>query len=146
MKRVKFSRSVANIKKTILITILLNLLWIGHLWAQGKFSTDPISSSYFYWLIVITITFVQGALNGFLVLMLRSYKYEYSGHRWSEAFWSGFPLAFISSLLTGGLIEMIHGDVYISKIGAIALILWLICFLILNVALTYELGKWAAKE
>lgn len=115
-------------------------------WAQGRFSTDPVSPNYFYWLIIIMMTFVQGALNGLTSLALRNFRHEYAGTRWTQAFWAGFPCAFTTTHLLIFFIDYVHANESVTQLSPLYISIWLALFLCLNFFLVFRLSIWAAQE
>ena len=140
----KNSNNVANFCSIVLFCSLFLSNPVS--WAQTRFSTDPVSPAYFHWLVLISMTFVQGAMNGLIVLVLRNYKHEYSGSRWTQAFWAGFPVAFIVTHFLILLIESIHNQVSLTQLGPLILSIWLGLFLSLNFILVFRISVWAAHE
>ena len=114
--------------------------------AESRFSTEPVSPEYFYWLVMISITFVQGALNGIIVLALRNYKHEYAGVRWAQAFWAGFPVAFAITHFLIVLINYFHNQESVTQLGPLYIGVWLALFLIFNFFGAFRLSIWAAQE
>ena len=146
MFRVKLGQSVS---KNILILSVLAFLYpllVKQTFAQSKFPAEPISPRYLYWSAMISLSFVQGALNGQFILILRRYKYDYSGYRWTEAFWSAFPLAFMTTLLIQGMMETLHGSDTIHEASRGLFSFAIVCFFVINFLLSFVLGRWAAKE
>ena len=131
-----------------LLLFLLLSFFLSHSssWAQARFSTKPVSPEYFYWLVLISMTFVQGALNGIIVLALRNYKHEYAGARWAQAFWAGFPVAFTVTHFLIVLINYFHNQESITQLGPLYLSIWLALFLTLNFFGAFRLSIWAARE
>ncbi len=144
MNRDKTTKIVADF--SLLFLGLALVLSSNQLWAQTRFSTDPVSPQYFYWLILVSLSFVQGALNGLLVLVLRNFKHEYAGTRWTQAFWAGFPSAFLVTQLLLFLIDLFHDQTALSELSTLGLSLWFALFLILNFYLVFRLSVWAAHE
>ena len=100
---------------------------------------DLVGSDALYWLVIISVTFVQGSSNALFTLFLRRYRFEESGYRWTEAFWAGFPIAFFCAVFVNGLN-------HIRTLSALSLSLHIALFLILNGVGVYIIGKWASRE
>ena len=114
--------------------------------AKTRFSTDLVTPHYFFWLVMISVTFVQGALNGLFILTLRNLKHAHAGNRWTQGFWAGFPCAFLICYLTFSLINYIHDTESIRQLDPLVITIWLALFLCLNAISVFQLSNWAAQE
>lgn len=144
MNRDKNSKSVAHFY--LLFSLCLIPADQNELWAKTRFSTDLATPKYFLHLVLISISFVQGALNGLFILTLRNFKHAYAGDRWTQGFWAGFPCAFFTSYLVLFLISHVHNSQSITQLDPLIISIWLAFFLCLNACLVYRLSIWAAKE
>ena len=122
-------------------TIALFVILLSAKRSQGKTATvdDLVSSESLYWLAIASITFVQGAANGLFSLILRRYRFSYAGYRWTEGFWSGFPIALLTAMLVDGLSRS-------TTLTATSTSLWIAAYLCLNGSGMYIVSQWAARE
>ena len=121
--------------------IALSLILLSSERSLAKTATvdDLVSSESLYWLAIASITFVQGAANGLFSLLLRRYRFRYSGYRWTEGFWSGFPIALLTAILVDGLTRP-------TTLTSTSTSLWIAAYLCLNGAGMYIVSQWAARE
>lgn len=105
----------------------------------NEFNAEPL-----FWMILVALGFVMGALNGLVLLVLRHWRYQEAGNRWAVGFWIAMlwaPIAFAISRIPLNwwgetLTTMTSSHLY-----------FLISFwLILNSLGVWRIGRWAARE
>ena len=135
--------SMLCLKRRVIEILLVHLsqllLPVDSLYAQTATVNDLVSSEALYWLVILSISFVQGATNGLLSLVFRRFLFQEAGYRWTEAFWSGFPIAFLCAVFIDGLMD-------VATLGSLAFSFASSLFIILNCLGVYIVSKWAARE
>lgn len=116
------------------------LLSPSNLWAapQLELSSEP---QVFFWLILTTLGFALGALNGLLILLLRTWRYQYAGSGWAVNFWLGMLMAPGTILLVKSFMKPLPDELSLSHLA-----LPLVIIMILNISGVWWLAWWAAKE
>lgn len=110
-------------------------------WAAKSQVLEDSSSAALMSMVMFTITLVQGAGNGLFMLCLRRWHHEFAGDRWNAAFWFGFPIAFIITILCMFTINL-FGDLSLGEMG----LSFGIISIIANLYLSWKVAGWAARE
>ena len=103
----------------------------------------PATAEVLFWLALITLGFVMGAINGLVLLMLRRWRYQEAGTRWNFGFWGAMLWAPITFFLLRGLTTW---AAWTSGISAGALSFALVACLTLNMGGVWWIARWAARE
>ena len=135
------------------LTYYLTLVLAGDLFCltETAFATsDPLkdlaTGRALYWLILGSIAFVQGSLNGLIALLLKTQVFDNAGYRWAQAFWSGFPVSLLATILIDDLLGLSNSDSILESPSGFGLSLYLASYLLFNGSLMYIICRWAARE
>ena len=118
--------------------------------ANQSFATDQdlppeASPEIFFWVALVSLGFVWGALNGLCLLVLRHVRYQEAGYRWTNAFWLGVLWGPLTFLLTRVLFRWWGQWSWEDLEGSTVSLLFL-TLITLNLGGVWLLGIWASRE
>lgn len=127
---------------------LMTLPWLllsDTLWADTPYKFEPASAISLKAMVITMITFVQGALNGLISLFLRRWRFQNAGRGWLSAFWLGFPIALVWTVLLNWMASPLEVQPESTTSGFASLIMFL-SYIGLNLWCVSSISKWAARE
>ena len=116
-----------------------------HSWANERDLPEAASAEVLFWVALISLGFVWGALNGLCLLALRSWRYEEAGDRWSSGFWFGVAWAPFTFLITRKLFSWWGGWTW-EELGGGTISILLFTLIILNGLGVWAIASWASQE